>query len=166
YTVDELATIIKRSSKILKTSIDQSGAREIASRSRGTPRVANRLLRRIRDFAEVRADGMINIQVADEALQMLEVDQQGFDKMDRKLLLTLIDDFGGGPAGIESLAAAIGEDKDTIEDVFEPFLIQEGFIQRTSRGRIATERAYNHFGRSLKGRVPGTLDLPFANGKG
>ncbi|MDH4183627.1 MAG: Holliday junction branch migration DNA helicase RuvB [Nitrospinota bacterium] len=160
YTVAELARIISRSARILNTEIEPEGALEIASRSRGTPRVANRLLRRIRDFAEVRADGVITRRVADDALKMLDVDREGFDKMDRKLLLTLIEDFNGGPAGIESIAAAIGEDKETVEDVFEPYLIQEGFIQRTSRGRIATQKAYSHFG--MRGRAHGQapLDLP------
>jgi Holliday junction DNA helicase RuvB len=162
YSETELATIIGRSARILTTQISQDGANEIASRSRGTPRIANRLLRRIRDYAEVRADGIITRDVADAALKMLEVDRKGFDKMDRKLLLTLIDEFGGGPAGIESLAAAIGEDRDTIEDVFEPFLIQEGFIQRTSRGRMATHKAYSHFGKKPGSAMQGSLDLPIA----
>ncbi|MDH5511547.1 MAG: Holliday junction branch migration DNA helicase RuvB [Nitrospinota bacterium] len=166
YSFEELAAIITRSARILSTRIDGPGAREIASRSRGTPRIANRLLRRIRDFAEVRADGAITREVADAALKMLEVDQEGFDKMDRKLLLTLINDFGGGPTGIESIAAAIGEDKDTIEDVYEPYLIQEGFVQRTSRGRIATEKAYNHFGKSLQGGLSRIMNLPLTNGNG
>ena len=166
YTVDELAHIILRSAGILGAYIDREGAREIASRSRGTPRIANRLLRRIRDYAEVKADGRINKAVADEALKMLEVDRQGFDKMDRKLLMTIINEFNGGPAGIESLAAAIGEDKDTIEDVYEPYLIQEGFIQRTSRGRLATHRAYKHFGKERSGAYGGTLPLPLEEGEG
>ena len=159
YTVAELSAIITRSARILATEISPDGAMEIASRSRGTPRIANRLLRRIRDFAEVRADGIITAQVADEGLKMLEVDTQGFDKMDRKLLMTLIGQFGGGPAGIESIAAAIGEDKDTIEDVFEPYLIQEGFIQRTSRGRVATAKAYSHMGQKPGNPTQGSLDL-------
>jgi Holliday junction DNA helicase RuvB len=123
---------------------------EIAARSRGTPRIANRLLRRVRDYAQVRGDGTINKRLTDEALSMLEVDRLGLDKMDTMLLLTLIDKFAGGPVGVETLAAAIGEEKDTIEDVYEPFLIQAGFIQRTPRGRVATPRAYNHFGRPQK----------------
>ena len=122
------------------------GAHEIAKRSRGTPRVANRLLRRVRDYAEVEGDGRIESGIAAHALDRLEVDGAGFDRMDREILLTLIDKYRGGPVGIETLAAAVGEDKGTIEDIFEPFLIQEGFLERTPRGRIATERAYQHFG--------------------
>ena len=122
------------------------GAYEIARRARGTPRIANRLLRRVRDFAEIRADGHISSVVASQALDMLDVDKEGFDYMDRKLLLAVIDKFMGGPVGLDNLAAAIGEEKDTIEDVLEPFLIQQGFLQRTPRGRIATQRAYQHFG--------------------
>ena len=162
YSVDDLTDIITRSAGILEITIDRAGAVELASRSRGTPRIANRLLRRVRDFAEVRADGVITKKVAERALEMLAVDQRGFDAMDRKLLLKIIRDFDGGPVGIESIAAAISEDRDTIEDVFEPFLIQEGFIQRTSRGRIATQRAYKHFG--LAGAAGGqeTLELPIS----
>ena len=161
YTVEELAAIITRSAAILGVAIDSDGARELAARSRGTPRVANRLLRRVRDFAEVRAGGAVTRQVADEALRMLDVDARGFDRMDRRLLMTIINDFSGGPAGIESIAAALSEDKETIEDVFEPYLIQEGFIQRTSRGRVATAAAYRHFG--LAGPRPSpqnSLTLP------
>ncbi len=151
YSLEELTTIISRSAGILEIEIEEQGAKEIASRSRGTPRVANRLLRRARDYAQVKADGVITVRVADEALEMLEVDSKGLDKMDRKLLKLIIREFDGGPVGIESLAASISEDRDTIEDVYEPYLIQEGFIHRTSRGRIATEMAYNHFGLSKAG---------------
>ncbi len=150
YYPAELATIIKRSARILGVPIDEAGADEIAGRARGTPRIANRLLRRVRDFAQVRADGAIDRKVAGEALALLEVDCKGFDLMDRKLVLTIIDKFNGGPVGIESLAMAIGEEKNTLEDVYEPFLIQEGYIQRTARGRIATRAAYDHFGRTWR----------------
>ncbi len=150
YNAEELAIIVKRSAGILKVKIEESGAVEIARRSRGTPRIANRLLRRVRDFAQVRAEGIISATVADDALKMLEVDARGFDKMDRAILLTIIDKFGGGPVGVETLAAAIGEDRDTIEDVYEPFLIQEGFIARTPRGRIATQRALQYFNKPLR----------------
>lgn len=150
YNSAELATIIKRSSRILGVPIDEPGAKEIAGRSRGTPRIANRLLRRVRDFAQVRAEGFIDRQVAAEALALLEVDHLGFDQMDRKLLLTIIEKFHGGPVGIESLAMAIGEEKGTLEDIYEPYLIQEGFIQRTARGRIATRAAYQHFGKTWR----------------
>jgi len=147
YSEDELATIVTRSARLLNARIDGDGAREIARRSRGTPRIANRLLRRVRDFAEVREDGAINAAVADRALAMLEVDVRGLDVMDRKLLAAVIDRFAGGPVGIDNLAAAIGEERDTLEDVVEPFLIQQGFLQRTPRGRIASALAYAHFGR-------------------
>lgn len=146
YMIDDLKQIVHRSARILGVSIDDGGAEEIACRSRGTPRIANRLLRRIRDFAEVKAEGFIDTSVAKQGLDLLKVDIRGFDSMDRKLLLTLIEKFQGGPAGIDSLAAAIGEERGTLEDVIEPFLIQEGFILRTSRGRIATAHAYRHFG--------------------
>jgi len=148
YTPEELSIIIKRSSKILSISLDGDGAEEIAHRSRGTPRIANRLLRRVRDFAQVKADGVIDRTVAIQALEMLEVDYKGFDHMDRTILLTLIDKFDGGPVGIDSLSSAIGEEKTTIEDVYEPYLIQEGYIHRTTRGRVATKIAYDHFGRT------------------
>ncbi len=151
YQPAELATIVKRSARILFIQIDDSGAEEIAGRSRGTPRVANRLLRRVRDFAQVRADGLITESVASEALEFLEVDRRGFDAMDRKLLMTVIDKFNGGPVGIDNLTAAMGEEKNTIEDVYEPFLIQEGYVQRTPRGRVATKIAYEHFGRKWVG---------------
>ena len=148
YNPDELAVIIKRSARILSVHIDEEGAAEMARRSRGTPRIANRLLRRIRDYAQVRADGLIDRKVALAALELFEVDHKGFDQMDRTILLTLIDKFQGGPAGIDNLSAAIGEERNTIEDVYEPYLIQEGYLQRTSRGRIATRIAYEHFGRT------------------
>ena len=145
YNVDDLSTIVARSANMLELQMDSDGAREIARRARGTPRIANRLLRRVRDFAEVKHDGRITKLVAEQALDMLDVDGEGFDYMDRKLLLAIIDKFMGGPVGLDNLAAAIGEDRETIEDVLEPFLIQQGFIQRTPRGRIATARAYSHF---------------------
>jgi Holliday junction DNA helicase RuvB len=147
YEPADLAIIVQRSAGLLQANIDASGAAEIARRSRGTPRVANRLLRRVRDFAQVKASGCIDATVADQALSLLEVDRQGFDLMDRKLLEAIIDKFQGGPVGLDNVAAAIGEAKDTIEDVLEPFLIQQGFLQRTPRGRIATATAYAHFGR-------------------
>ena len=146
YSPDELARIVQRSARLLEVEVSAEGAREIASRSRGTPRIANRLLRRVRDYAEVRADGRVTIDVADAALKMLDVDALGLDVMDRNLLRAVIDKFGGGPVGIDNLAAAIGEERDTIEDVLEPYLIQQGYLQRTSRGRIATVSAYRHFG--------------------
>ncbi len=146
YSPAELTQIVTRSAKLLDIAIDPAGALEIARRSRGTPRVANRLLRRVRDFAEVRAGGEITAAVADAALAMLDVDASGLDVMDRKLLHTVVDKFSGGPVGVDNLAAAIGEERDTIEDVLEPFLIQQGFLQRTSRGRIATALAFRHFG--------------------
>jgi Holliday junction DNA helicase RuvB len=146
YTAPELTRIVTRSAGLLAIAIDPQGAHEIARRSRGTPRIVNRLLRRVRDYAEVRADGEITRTVADAALAMLDVDAGGLDVMDRKLLQTVLDKFAGGPVGVDNLAAAIGEERDTIEDVLEPFLIQQGFLQRTSRGRIATALAYRHFG--------------------
>jgi Holliday junction DNA helicase RuvB len=148
YSTEALAQILKRSASILGVLAEDDGTAEIARRSRGTPRIANRLLRRVRDFAQVRAGGRITKSVTQEALQMLEVDAVGLDKMDTMLLLALIDKFSGGPVGIETLAAAIGEEKDTIEDVYEPFLIQAGFLKRTPRGRVATELAYEHLGRN------------------
>lgn len=146
YNVTDLTQIVLRSAKILGLQIDISGAEEIAKRSRGTPRIANRLLRRVRDFAEVKGDGLIKRELADRALDLLDVDVQGFDMLDRKFMLTLIEKFDGGPVGIDSLAAAIGEERGTIEDVLEPYLIQQGFIIRTPRGRMATRHAYLHFG--------------------
>lgn len=145
YNTKDLSSIVSRSANVLELPIDDEGAIELARRSRGTPRIANRLLRRVRDFAEVKHDGEINKSVAHQALDMLDIDSEGFDYMDRKLLLAIIDKFMGGPVGLDNLAAAIGEERETIEDVLEPFLIQQGFIQRTPRGRIATERAYRHF---------------------
>ncbi len=147
YLREELAEIVRRSAAKLEVPIEASGCDEIARRARGTPRIANRLLRRVRDFAEVRADGVITRAVAGDALKLLEVDERGFDRMDRALLLAIIDKFGGGPVGVDTLAAAIGEEADTIEDVYEPFLIQEGFLNRTPKGRVATPLAYGHFGR-------------------
>ncbi|MCA3212607.1 MAG: Holliday junction branch migration DNA helicase RuvB [Burkholderiales bacterium] len=146
YTEDELASIVHRSAGLLRAPIDAAGALEIARRSRGTPRIANRLLRRVRDFAQVREDGQINRAVADRALVMLEVDARGLDVIDRKLLVAVIDKFGGGPVGIDNLAAAVSEERETLEDVVEPFLIQQGLLQRTPRGRIASLAAYEHLG--------------------
>lgn len=146
YTVADLAHIVARAAGILGVSIDDAGAEEIARRSRGTPRIANRLLRRVRDYAEVKADGRINGKVAQAALDMLSVDKHGFDHLDRRLLLSVIEKFDGGPVGLDSLAAAIGEERGTIEEVLEPFLIQQGFMIRTPRGRMATRHAYAHFG--------------------
>ncbi|OGV43714.1 MAG: Holliday junction DNA helicase RuvB [Legionellales bacterium RIFCSPHIGHO2_12_FULL_42_9] len=146
YSVDALTHIVMRSARLLKVEIDNLGARELAARARGTPRIANRLLRRVRDFAEVKGTGSITLEMANLALKMLEVDQEGFDLMDRKLLLTVIERFGGGPVGLDSIAAAIGEERGTIEDVVEPFLIQQGFLMRTPRGRVASSLAYQHFG--------------------
>lgn len=156
YSVEELTHIVRRSADFLNLNMDSDGAYAVASRSRGTPRIANRLLRRVRDYAEVRADGVINAAIAAQALDMVDVDKAGFDYMDRKLIRAIIEKFMGGPVGLDNLAAAIGEEKDTIEDVLEPFLIQQGFIQRTPRGRIATEHAYRHFG----------LDKPARDGEG
>lgn len=146
YSVDALTDIVARSARLLNVATDEKGSREIARRARGTPRIANRLLRRVRDFADVKGDGVITLSIAQRALEMLDVDAQGFDVMDRKLLFAVIDRFGGGPVGLDSIAAAIGEEKGTIEDVLEPFLIQQGFLMRTSRGRIASPKAYEHFG--------------------
>jgi Holliday junction DNA helicase RuvB len=146
YNTEDLTSIILRSARLSSVAIDQRGAFEIARRSRGTPRIANRLLRRVRDFAEVKADGNISESIADQALNMLKVDAQGFDHMDRRLLLAMIEKFDGGPVGVESLAAAISEERGTIEDVLEPFLIQQGFMLRTPRGRMVTSSAYQHFG--------------------
>ncbi|MDD4864550.1 MAG: Holliday junction branch migration DNA helicase RuvB [Alishewanella agri] len=149
YKVEELSQIIQRSAHYLNMQLDVAGATEIARRSRGTPRIANRLLRRVRDYAQVKSNGIVSIEVAAAALKMVDVDAEGFDYMDRKLLTAIIDSFMGGPVGLDNLAAAIGEEKETIEDVIEPFLIQQGFIQRTPRGRIATARAYRHLGFDL-----------------
>jgi Holliday junction DNA helicase RuvB len=146
YSQDELATIVRRSAQLLNVNLIAEGASEIARRARGTPRIANRLLRRVRDYAQVKADGIVTKAVADAALKMLDVDALGLDLMDRKLLLAVIEKFSGGPVGVENLAHAIGEESDTIEDVLEPYLIQQGYLQRTSRGRVATLSAYRHFG--------------------
>jgi Holliday junction DNA helicase RuvB len=146
YSTEALTHIVKRSAKLLNVPTEPDGAKEIAMRSRGTPRIANRLLRRVRDYAEVKGNGTISFAIAHQALEMLHVDQHGFDVMDRKLLLAVIERFAGGPVGIDSIAAAIGEEKTTIEDVLEPYLIQQGFLMRTPRGRVATSLAYQHFG--------------------
>lgn len=150
YEVVDLAKIVTRSAQILNIAIEPEGAIEIAKRSRGTPRIANRLLRRVRDFAQIKGNGIITNQIADAALNMLDVDFCGFDLLDRKLLLTIIEKFDGGPVGVDSLAASIGEERDTIEDVLEPFLLQQGFILRTPRGRVATKQAYLHFGLTVE----------------
>ncbi|MBN9229724.1 MAG: Holliday junction DNA helicase RuvB [Legionella sp. 40-6] len=149
YAVDALTYIVSRSAQLLQVQAESSGAREIAMRSRGTPRIANRLLRRVRDYAQIKGEGIITQKMAQQALEMLDVDHQGFDLMDRKVLQSVIVQFQGGPVGVESIAAAIGEEKGTIEDVIEPFLIQQGFLMRTPRGRIATPKAYTHFGFDL-----------------
>lgn len=150
YNVKDLTNIVVRSASYLNLDMHEQGALEIAKRSRGTPRIANRLLRRVRDYAEIKADGEISAEVAASALNMLDVDKQGFDFMDRKLLLAIIEKFSGGPVGLDNVAAAIGEEKETIEDVIEPFLIQQGFLQRTPRGRIASDKAYLHLGFKVK----------------
>ena len=154
YTEADLHTIVTRSARILGVPIDAGGASEIAGRSRGTPRVANRLLRRVRDFAQVRADGAITVTVARDALALLEVDAYGFDEVDRRLLLTIIQKFGGGPVGVNALAAAISEEPDAIEDIYEPYLLQHGFLDRTPRGRTATRRAYEHLGLPVPDTAP------------
>jgi Holliday junction DNA helicase RuvB len=159
YTTPELERIVTRSAGILGVPADAAGAARIAQRSRGTPRIANRLLRRVRDYAEVKASGRIDEATAAAALDLLEVDPQGFDALDRKLLTTIIEKFDGGPVGIESLSAAIGEERGTLEDVIEPFLIQQGFLMRTARGRMATRNAYLHFGLKVPERVSATLPL-------
>jgi Holliday junction DNA helicase RuvB len=155
YTVEELSEIVSRSATKLDLAVDDDGAVEVARRSRGTPRIANRLLRRVRDWAEVKADGRVNQLTADAALNLLNVDVEGFDNMDRRLLTTIIDKFSGGPVGLDSLAAAISEERDTIEDVLEPYLIQQGFLMRTPRGRVALEKAYLHFGLTVPEVVDG-----------
>lgn len=149
YSHADLSSIVMRSAHLLNLQIESTGADEIACRSRGTPRIANRLLRRVRDYAEVKGQGILNKDMADQALNMLKVDQCGFDQMDRRLLLAIIENFAGGPVGVESMAAAISEERGTIEDVLEPYLIQQGFLSRTPRGRVATERAWQHFGLKL-----------------
>ena len=153
YTHDELGEIVRRSAHLLGVEVHDEGAGEIASRARGTPRIANRLLRRVRDFAQVNDARMVTREVALGALELLEIDHCGFDKMDRAILATIIDKFDGGPVGVDSLAASVGEESDTIEEVYEPFLLQEGFIARTSRGRVATARAYSHLGRTRRGTL-------------
>jgi Holliday junction DNA helicase RuvB len=152
YSVVDLAEIIRRSARILGVTVEEAAALEIARRSRGTPRVANRLLRRVRDYAQVRAGGTVTPEVADAALRLLEVDEHGFDEIDRRLLRTIIDKFSGGPVGLNTISAAISEEKDAIEDIYEPFLIQIGFLDRTPRGRVATARAYEYFGLQAPGR--------------
>lgn len=159
YQLNDLTEIVQRSAAILGIAIDAGGAQEIARRSRGTPRIANRLLRRVRDYAEVRGDGSIVQDIVNRALDLLDVDHQGFDMMDRKLLLALIDKFEGGPVGIDNLAAALSEERGTIEDVLEPFLIQQGFIIRTPRGRVATKQAYLHFGIKMPDRLIPSMNL-------
>ncbi len=146
YTIEELGRIVHRSAGLLEVEITESGALEVAKRSRGTPRISNRLLRRVRDYAQVKGDGVVSSEIADAALKMLDVDHLGFDVMDRKLLQAVLEKFGGGPVGLDNLAAAIGEERDTIEDVLEPYLIQQGYLMRTPRGRVATSLAYQHFG--------------------
>lgn len=163
YGVEDLSTIVERSAGMLGIECAHDGALEIAIRSRGTPRIANRLLRRVRDFAQVKGDGIVSREIADLALNMLKVDANGFDQMDRRLLLTMIEKFDGGPVGIDSMAAAVSEESNTIEDVYEPYLIQQGFIMRTSRGRLATRLAYEHFGLKLPDKSdssPGLFDAP------
>ena len=162
YSIPELEAIARRSAGILNLPIEDAGAMEIARRARGTPRIANRLLRRVRDFAEVEGDGVVTGAVASGAMDVLQVDPSGFDAMDRKLLQTIIEKFDGGPVGIESIAAALGEERGTIEDVLEPYLIQQGFMMRTARGRVATKNAYLHFGLAAPAG-PGNRELPFDN---
>jgi len=158
YSVDDLRRIVQRAGDILNVPVDSEGAKEIACRSRGTPRIANRLLRRVRDYAEVKSDGSVSREVADAALNMLNVDESGFDHLDRRLLLTLMEKFDGGPVGVDSLAAALSEERGTIEDVIEPYLIQQGYLMRTSRGRMATRMAYQHFGLKSPRRVQEQMD--------
>jgi Holliday junction DNA helicase RuvB len=155
YTEDELRFIVERSAEVMQVPIDADGAAEIALRSRGTPRIANRLLRRVRDFAQVRGTGTIDRQTANAALTMLEVDAHGFDEIDRRLLLTIIQKYDGGPVGLGTLAATLAEEEDALEEVYEPFLIQIGFLDRTPRGRVATRQAYEHFGLAMPGRQAG-----------
>jgi Holliday junction DNA helicase RuvB len=157
YSPEELRQITLRSARILNIKVEEDGAWEIAKRSRGTPRISNRLLRRIRDFAQVKWDGVITRAVADEALEMMEIDKKGLDKMDKSILLTIMDKFDGGPVGIETISISLHEEKDTIEDVYEPFLIQIGYLNRTPRGRVATRLAYEHFGRKPLGEGQGEL---------
>ena len=159
YSIEDLASIVKRAANIIEVNIDEQGAQEIACRARGTPRIANRLLRRVRDYAEVKSDGSITKETADAALNMLNVDQSGFDHLDRRLLLTLMEKFDGGPVGVDSLAAALREERGTIEDVLEPYLIQQGYLMRTSRGRMATRMAYEHFGLKSPKRIQQQMDI-------
>ena len=159
YNVEDLTTIVQRSARMLDVKCDQEGAREIAVRARGTPRIANRLLRRVRDYAQVQGDGVVTRLIAGKALNMLKVDENGFDHMDRRLLLAMIEKYDGGPVGIDSLAAIVGEESNTIEDVYEPYLIQQGFILRTSRGRVATRLTYEHFGMKMpRGSAQGLFE--------
>lgn len=159
YREEELAAIVQRSAAILRVQIEPQGAWEIACRARGTPRIANRLLKRVRDYAQVKAAGVITLEVAREALKLLEVDEQGLDSLDRRLLKTIIEKFGGGPVGLETLAASLSEDPETLEDVYEPYLLQKGYLQRTPRGRLATELAYRHLGLKYKGERVTQLTL-------
>ncbi len=159
YSIEELASIVTRSAGMLGIGIDSGGADEIACRSRGTPRIANRLLRRVRDFAEVKGDGVVTRDIAKQALAMLKIDEQGFDVMDRKLLMAMIDNFQGGPVGLDTLAAVISEERGTVEDVLEPYLLQQGFIMRTPRGRVVTHKAYSHFGLPQPRSLPGSDDI-------
>ncbi len=152
YTAEELEVILHRSARILEVGMNEEGCQEIARRSRGTPRIANRLLRRVRDYAQVKGDGIINPKIADKALALMEVDHAGLDKMDHKLLLTMIEQFQGGPVGVDSLAASIHEERETIEDIYEPYLLQQGFLHRTPRGRVATAMAFEHFGKTQPSR--------------
>ncbi|MDD1620649.1 MAG: Holliday junction branch migration DNA helicase RuvB [Methylococcaceae bacterium] len=159
YSVEELASIVSRSARMLGIGMDSGGADEIACRSRGTPRIANRLLRRVRDFAEVKGDGTVTRDIAQQALAMLNIDQHGFDMLDRKLLMAMIEHFQGGPVGLDTLAAVISEERGTVEDVLEPYLLQQGFIMRTPRGRVVTHKAYSHFGLQAPKQPPGTDDI-------
>ncbi len=159
YTVEELSSIVSRSARMLGIGMDSGGADEIACRSRGTPRIANRLLRRVRDFAEVKGNGTVNREIARQALEMLKIDQHGFDMLDRKLLLAMIEHFQGGPVGLDTLAAAISEERGTVEDVLEPYLLQQGFIMRTPRGRVVTHKAYSHFGLPVPKQQPAVDDI-------
>ncbi|MBD9361895.1 Holliday junction branch migration DNA helicase RuvB [Methylomonas sp. EbB] len=159
YTVEELASIVSRSAKLLNIGMDSGGADEIACRSRGTPRIANRLLRRVRDFAEVKGNGTVTREIAKQALDMLKIDQQGFDMLDRKLLTAMIEHFQGGPVGLDTLAAVISEERGTVEDVLEPYLLQQGFIMRTPRGRVVTHKAYSHFGLPAPRQQIGSDDI-------
>ena len=166
YNVEDLAYIVNRAAGILGVPIQEGGAHEIAKRSRGTPRIANRLLRRVRDYAQVKSDGVISRDMADRALNMLNVDEQGFDHMDRRLLLAVLEKFDGGPVGVDTLAAAIGEERGTIEDVLEPYLIQQGFLMRTPRGRVATRHAWQYFGLNMPGGDAGVGNLELFGGGG